>query len=166
MKIPLISTALVYWPSQEDVGHRLAVECVPSLSDTQGASYALSSIVVDLPKDTPITRRQLYTPARLDSPDQLRVVTYNILAEPFSNSDHARNVLYPYCDPAALHIDYRQCLIAHELLGYNADVLCLQEVGTRTYERYLLPAFRDKGYDGCFAQKSGMVGQIKGAYLK
>lgn len=118
---------------------------------------AISPVVMNTPPDTPITRRQLYTPSRLESRSQFRVVTYNTLAEPFSNTDYAKNVLYPYCDPTALHINYRQSLIVRELVGYNADVLCLQEVGTKMYQRYLRPALEDKGYEGTFVQKGGMV---------
>lgn len=157
--LPVVNNTWVYWPSASDVGHRLLVECIPCSADgrTGTASHIVSPVVADRPQVTPITQRHLYTPAHLANEDQFRVITYNILAEPFTNSTHARNVLYPYCDPVALSIGYRQSLIVHELLGYNGDVICLQEMGSRTYERYLLPALRDKGYDGCFFQKSGMV---------
>ncbi len=85
------------------------------------------------------------------------MVTYNTLAGLFTGEDYSRKVLYPYCDPTALDIKYRQGRIAHELIGYNADVLSLQEVGTTTFSKFLLPALRDKGYDGCYEQKSGQV---------
>jgi len=35
-------------------------------------------------------------------------------------------VLFNYCPPAALDFDYRSQLVLQELIGYNADVLCLQ----------------------------------------
>ena len=57
---------------------------------------------------------------------------------------YAHEILYPYCDPSALDIDYQQCLIVHELLGYNADILCLQEVDLKTFQRFMLPAMKDK----------------------
>lgn len=150
---------MVYWPSREDAGRRVTVECTPTAPNGPiGAPYTcISPVLTDMPTNTPITRRQLFTPTRLESEGQFRVVTYNTLAEPFSSSEYAQNTLYPYCDPSALHIHYRQSLIVHEVLGYNADVLCLQEVATRTFQRYLQPALRDKGYEGRFVQKSGMV---------
>ena len=156
---PLVNTTFVYWPSKDDMGHQLLVECLPSSTNgrTGTPSQIVSPVVTDPPQATPITHRHLYTPARLAANDQFRVITYNILAEPFTNSAYAHNVLYPYCDPSALHISYRQSQIVHELLGYNGDVICLQEMGSKTYERFLLPALRDKGYDGCFRQKSGVV---------
>lgn len=159
LKLPIAGNSLVYWSSQEDAGRRLVLECLPCslVGRAAPSQLALSPVITDMPRDTPITRRHVYTPTHLDSSAQFRVVTYNTLAEPFSSSEYAQNILYPYCDPSALHIHYRQSLIVHELLGYNADVICLQEVGTRTFQCYLYPALRDKGYDGCFTQKSGMV---------
>ncbi len=156
---PIVSTSMSYWPSPGDAGHKLIVQCTPSTPRGLSGSplTAISPVVMDTPPDTPITRRQLYTPSRLESKSQFRVVTYNTLAEPFSKTDFAKNVLYPYCDPTALHIHYRQALIGRELLGYNADVVCLQEVGTRMYQRYLQCAMEDKGYQGVFTEKGGKV---------
>ena len=58
----------------------------------------------------------------------MRVVTYNVLADPHATSTYAREVLYPYVHPSLLEEVYRQQLIAAELLSLDADVLCLQEV--------------------------------------
>ena len=40
---------------------------------------------------------------------------------------------------------YRRALALQELLGYNADVMCLQEVDERALDRYLLPLMRLQG---------------------
>ena len=120
----------------------------------------LSPSVTESPKVTPITKRHLLTPARLSQLDVFRMVTYNTLAGVFTSSDYAHNVLYPYCDPTALGIEYRQGLLVHELIGYNADILSLQEVGVATYNKFLLPAFKDKGYEGCYRRKSINVSQL------
>lgn len=58
----------------------------------------------------------------------MRVVSYNILADVYAQTELSKNVLYPYCAPYALQLDYRQNLIKKELAGYNADIICLQEV--------------------------------------
>lgn len=58
----------------------------------------------------------------------LRVVSYNILADIYAQTELSKTVLYPYCAPYALQLDYRQNLIKKELTGYNADIICLQEV--------------------------------------
>ena len=117
----------------------------------------MSPVVTSGPTVTPITRRHLLTPGRLAAPDEFRVVTYNTLAEPFTATTYAHEILYPYCDPSALDIDYRQSVIVHELLGYNADVICLQEVDLKSFQRFICPSMKDKGYEGYHQQKSGMV---------
>ena len=156
--LPTINNSFVYWPTEEDLGHRLLIECTPTSQDCSGTpTFAVSPVVTDGPGVNPITRRHLLTPGRLAAPEELRVVTYNTLAEPFTATAYAHEILYPYCDPSALDIDYRQCLIVHELLGYNADVICLQEVDLKTFHRFIQPALKDKGYEGYHQQKSGMV---------
>lgn len=58
----------------------------------------------------------------------VRVVSYNVLADVYAQTELSKTVLYPYCAPYALQLDYRQNLIKKELSGYNADIVCLQEV--------------------------------------
>lgn len=156
----ILSMSLAYWPSEQDSGHKLLVKCTPTSPDGSKIGEtvtAVSPVVAESPKVTPITRRHLLTPARLDQADMFRMVTYNTLAGVFTAEEYAQKRLYPYCDPTALDIEYRQGRLVHELLGYNADVLSLQEVGTATYKKFLLPALREKGYNGCHQQKSGSV---------
>ena len=46
-----------------------------------------------------------------------RVVSYNLLADTYSDSDFARDVLFPYCPPYALDMDYRRQLLLKEIIG-------------------------------------------------
>lgn len=69
----------------------------------------------------------MYTVKEAEWPS-VRVVTYNILADVYAQTELSKTVLYPYCAPYALQLDYRQNLIKKELAGYNADIICLQEV--------------------------------------
>lgn len=158
-----IATSYSYWPSDVDCGCKLLLKCTPiSTRGKKGSQVmALSEVVAQSPADTPITRRHLLTPARLAEADTFRVVSYNTLASIFTSSKYASESLYSYCDPGALPIEYRQGKIAHELVGYNADILSLQEVGTETYSSYFLPALRDKGYEGCHVEKSGSVSEYQ-----
>lgn len=48
---------------------------------------------------------------------RFRVLTYNILADLYCDSDYSREVLFPYCPPYALAIDYRKQLFLKEILG-------------------------------------------------
>ena len=58
---------------------------------------------------------------------RFRVVSYNILADLYADSEVSRTQLFPYCPPYALSIDYRKQLILKELLGefVKQSVLCL-----------------------------------------
>lgn len=71
--------------------------------------------------------RHMYTVKGTEWPT-VRVVSYNILADVYAQTELSKTVLYPYCAPYALQLDYRQNLIKKELAGYNADIICLQEV--------------------------------------
>jgi hypothetical protein len=90
--------------------------------------------------------------------DELRVMTYNILAEPFATSDQAYTTLYPYCDPSVLQSEYRIQRILAELVACDADVICLQECDLRTFECYLLPLLGKLGYEGHFTCKGSTEG--------
>jgi 2',5'-phosphodiesterase len=41
--------------------------------------------------------------------------------------------------------EYRRPLIAQELLGFHADVLCLQEVDEKAFATYFAPLLRHAG---------------------
>jgi mRNA deadenylase 3'-5' endonuclease subunit Ccr4 len=89
---------------------------------------------------------------------ELRVMTYNILAEPFATSEQAYTTLYPYCDQAVLQSEYRIQRILAEILAADADVICLQECDLRTFEAYLLPILGRRGYQGHFTCKGSTEG--------
>jgi len=46
-----------------------------------------------------------------------RVVTYNILADVYADSDFSRDYLFAHCPPEILSIDYRKQLLLKELVG-------------------------------------------------
>lgn len=88
-----------------------------------------------------------------------RAISYNLLADLYADRDHSRAVLFPYCPPYALAIDYRKQLFLKEIMGYNADIICLQEVDTRIYHHDLVPILSNLGFDSMFAAKGGTVAE-------
>ena len=108
------------------------------------------------PPSPAIARRHLETPSPLAA-GQFRVVSYNILADVYASTEYAARVLYPYCKREALDGEYRQARIVRELLGYHADVVCLQEVGARMYAEFLQPCLAQAGYEGRLQLKVGTV---------
>ncbi|CAN1157394.1 Carbon catabolite repressor protein 4 homolog 3 [Linum perenne] len=76
--------------------------------------------------------------------ERFTVVSYNILGErnSFNHPDLYLEVPSPY-----LNWDYRRKLICEELIGYDSDIICLQEV-----DRYfdLLKVMQKAGYEGSY----------------
>ena len=158
---PVVSTSFIYWTSEEDSGHSLVLECAPrNQRGEEGQSVMVASKnALSEFLNSPMSERHLLTPSHLAEPGQLRVVSYNILANVYATSERARNTLYPYCQASALDQDYRQCLIAREILGYHGDVVCLQEVGSKSFSQFLSPALHQWGYRGCFHAKAGKTAE-------
>lgn len=77
----------------------------------------------------------------------IRVVSYNILVDQFCNTEWPRQNLYWYTDPRHLSINYRIPLIAREIEGYNASVVCLQEVEGKVFAEELMPLLNRMGLD-------------------
>jgi 2',5'-phosphodiesterase len=73
----------------------------------------------------------------------IRVVSYNILADAYS---HTWGGLYPYLSRAAASADYRMQLALADVRGLSADIVCLQEVDTKWFERFWQPAMEHAGY--------------------
>jgi len=51
-----------------------------------------------------------------------RIITYNILADIYADSDFSRDYLFPHCPAEILSIDYRKQLLLKELTG--SYVIC------------------------------------------
>lgn len=98
--------------------------------------------------------KQKFTPTRLDG-SQFRVVSYNLLADYYADSDFSRKELFPYCPPFALAIDYRKQLFIREIIGYHADICCLQEVDSKVFEMDLKLCLGNDGMDGVLQKKGG-----------
>ena len=70
----------------------------------------------------------------------------------------AENLIsYLQCPPYALALDYRLKLLVSELLGYNSDIVTLQECDRKVFTRDLGPVLDRAGISGQFAKKGGQV---------
>lgn len=144
----------VYTPSNADVGLRLKLHCTPGNGQRFGPSRELESVcpVEAGPGTCTFDHRHLYTKKVTEDPC-IRTVSYNLLADTYAQTEFSRTVLYPYCAPYALELDYRQNLIQKELTGYNADLICLQEVDRAVFADSLVPALEAFGLEGVFRIK-------------
>ncbi|KAJ2953565.1 hypothetical protein O0L34_g1166 [Tuta absoluta] len=139
---------------------KLKLECIPENDTTTGpAVETISKNVVEAgPGRCPFEDRHVFTATKL-SGKSFRCMSYNILADLYCDSDYTRTVLHPYCPPYALHIDYRKQLILKELVGYNADIMCLQEVDRKIFNHCLQPVLEAEGMSGCFFNKGKEVAE-------
>ncbi|CAG9768941.1 unnamed protein product [Ceutorhynchus assimilis] len=145
----------IYQPQNTDINCYLKFVCVPRNDDSMaGPEFeAISSCVVQAsPGECPFERRHAFTKNKLKG-NEFRVVSYNILADLYCDSDYSRKELFPYCPPYALSIDYRKQLFLKEIIGYNADIVCLQEVDRKVFKYDLKPTLSHLGYESNFDLK-------------
>nr|XP_023022672.1 2',5'-phosphodiesterase 12 [Leptinotarsa decemlineata] len=155
-----VGNDFVYTPCNDDIGHYLKLSCIPRNEQSEGPSVETVSVCkVDAsPGQCPFEVRHQFTKERTKN-NEVRVVTYNILADLYCNSDYTRTVLHPYCPPYALEIDYRKQLILKEIIGYNADIICLQEVDRKVYKYDLQTVLEHLGYGSELSLKGGEVAE-------
>ncbi|KAJ8951873.1 hypothetical protein NQ318_019849 [Aromia moschata] len=155
-----VGSGYIFTPSNEDIGCYLKLRCLPRnhLSEGPAVETVSESPVEAGPGQCPFEIRHQFTQKKAEG-KEFRVVTYNILADLYCDSDYTREVLHPYCPAYALKIDYRKQLILKEVIGYNADLICLQEVDRKVYSHDLAPTLAHLGYDGDFTMKGGDVAE-------
>ncbi|GAX79217.1 hypothetical protein CEUSTIGMA_g6657.t1 [Chlamydomonas eustigma] len=100
-------------------------------------------------------------------PHRFKIVTYNILANKF-----AVGGMHAYCPDKYLEWGYRSKLIKEELLQYDGDIVCLQEVEDSVFRSELKPFFSALGFEGLFQPrqlpkpvKSPLAGPLDGAAM-
>lgn len=145
-------------PTNEDVGCLLKVVITPYLNDRRGEDVEVisSTLVSAGPGVCPFEHRHEHT-AVLAGEKSLRVISYNILADLYADGDFARKHLFPTCPSYAMDIDYRKQLLIKELLGYNGDLICMQEVDEKVFNYDLEPVLSHIGFEGHFDAKAGQV---------
>ncbi|XP_063706039.1 2',5'-phosphodiesterase 12 [Culicoides brevitarsis] len=149
-----IGTGFTYLATSADIGYKLKVVVVPKNAEREGpAAEAISKCEVQAdPGSCPFDTRHLFTQDRC-SGTKFRVVSYNLLADLYADSETAKKELFPYCPEYALNIDYRKQLFMKELIGYNADLMCTQETDDKIFDLDLKPVFANRGMDGTFQAK-------------
>ncbi len=80
-------------------------------------------------------------------PGKLRVVSYNILAQ-----SKLKGPKYAYCTGTQVNWQVRRNILLQELLSFQADVLCLQEVDH--FEDWWRPQLSRAGYDGVYQKRA------------
>lgn len=85
------------------------------------------------------------------TPEHIRVLSYNLLASLYASKE--KTYMYSYCKPEWLSKERRMPMLAAEILAYDADILCLQEVDYSVFTDFLRPMLYSKGYCGFYSNK-------------
>ncbi|XP_067686781.1 2',5'-phosphodiesterase 12-like [Haliotis asinina] len=162
-----VSDGITYTPTIGDIGFHLKIECIPRKGNRIGVKCeSISECEVSAgPGPCPFETRQLYTQQETET-GSFRVMTYNILADLYADSDFSRQQLFPYCPPYALAIDYRRQLLLKEITGYNADIICLQECDMKVFQHDLLPFLDNSGFAGWMKRKGTKVSEGSATFYR
>ncbi|KAK4879321.1 hypothetical protein RN001_007467 [Aquatica leii] len=156
----LVGKDFVYTPSNSDINSYLKLTCLPRNDQSVGPVIeTVSEVQIEAsPGYCPFETRHQFTKEKM-SGNQFRVVSYNILADLYTDSEFSRNTLFPYCPAYALNMDYRKQLILKELIGYNADIICLQELDKKVHLNDIEPVFNSLNYSSVLHLKGGIVAE-------
>ncbi|KAG2549144.1 carbon catabolite repressor protein 4 homolog 1-like isoform X2 [Panicum virgatum] len=153
-----------YTPSADDIGHALKFECVAVDSEKRSAVGPPTSIMTSrvIPAPTPTPRRliqvngdvlgHLDLDSQTSSLGTFTVLSYNILADAYATSD-----AYSYCPTWALSWTYRRQNLLREIIGYHADIICLQEVQLNHFEDFFAPELDKHGYQALYKKRTTEV---------
>ncbi|GFY50408.1 2',5'-phosphodiesterase 12 [Trichonephila inaurata madagascariensis] len=146
-----IHEGYMYIICTSDIGCFLKVVCSPKLNGRSGPDCSVESktVVEVVPNKFPFEERQEYTRTFCDNLS-MRCLSYNVLAKMYVEQQK-----YPYASEKARNTYYRKQLLLKELLGYKSDIICLQEVEDRVFERDLEPILNSNGYIGFYTKKGG-----------
>jgi mRNA deadenylase 3'-5' endonuclease subunit Ccr4 len=148
-----------YTPSEDDSGKELKIVIRPIRSDHGGygheEAYIFQEKIADkFPLNTNLENRPAWrAPRDTTNNSDLRVMTYNILADQNATSNINGVPFFPYVSPEILSRTRRLPLICHEILEYQPDVVCLQEVDELVFDTLLLPTLKHFGFQGYYSVK-------------
>ncbi|XP_010267941.1 PREDICTED: carbon catabolite repressor protein 4 homolog 1-like isoform X2 [Nelumbo nucifera] len=153
-----------YVPSMADHGYILRLEC--AAVDKRGNPLSPVNIILTDPVIVaPIPRPRFMIEIR--SPEEFKylslepkssiagtfsVLSYNILSDFYVNTE-----LHGYCPRWALTWEYRRENLLREIVGYEADILCLQEVQSDHFMNFFEPELKKRGYSVIYKKKKDQL---------
>jgi len=160
-----VGRSRTYTATADDIGHVLRFECVVVDLETRGTVGVPTSVMTSrvIPAPTPTPRRLIPVntadamghfdlDSRTSSFGTFTVLSYNILADTYATSD-----TYSYCPTWALSWAYRRQNLLREIIGYHADIICLQEVQNNHFEEFFAPELDKHGYQALYKKRTTEV---------
>lgn len=149
-----ISRERTYVPGPEDVGAILKFECTAydaaSPYPEIGKTFSIITARVR-PAPSPPKRIMVpMAPSQATAPKgKFTLLSYNLLADLYATAEQ-----FNYCPSWALAWPYRRLNLLKELLSYNADIMCLQEVQSNHFSDFLAPEMQKAGYTAIYKKKT------------
>jgi mRNA deadenylase 3'-5' endonuclease subunit Ccr4 len=145
-----------YTPCAQDIGKSVMIVVTPTRPDcaTRPEAYQFEHVIRERPSNAILDLRHDFCAVR-ETDAKLRVLSYNILADLNAFSAKDQISFYPYCDANFIRKERRLPLILFEILQYQADIVCLQEVDHGVFYGLLKPVLEYHGYEGFFTSKLG-----------
>lgn len=160
-----VGRSKTYTPTADDIGHVLKFECVVVDAETKlfvgHANTILTSRVIPAPSPSPRhlipvngadVMGHIEIDGRISSSGTFTVLSYNILSDAYATSE-----LYSYCPSWALSWPYRRQNLLREIVGYRADIVCLQEVQSDHFDEFFSPELDKHGYQALYKRKTNEV---------
>ncbi|XP_057548292.1 carbon catabolite repressor protein 4 homolog 1-like [Amaranthus tricolor] len=80
--------------------------------------------------------------------ENINILTYNILSDIYAYANK-----YPSCPQWALTWEYRRKNLLDEIMLYDADILCLQEVQSDHFKNFFKPELEKYGYSAVYKKR-------------
>jgi 2',5'-phosphodiesterase len=161
----MVCTTQRYVPVDQDIGCVLSCTCTLPLLDAPpapGARWEAATARAVTQQVLPRRDRgaALQRLAALGSPRRsagsVRIMSYNVLADAYA---HTWGRLYPYLQPQHSGPGYRLPAALHDVAAAGADVVCLQEVDVKWFDRFWLPQLTALGYTCSHTPKNSTAGE-------
>ncbi|PRQ44403.1 putative poly(A)-specific ribonuclease [Rosa chinensis] len=160
-----VGRSKTYTPTADDIGHVLKFECAVVDVETKVPVGPPNAILTSrvIPAPSPSPRRlvpvngvdvmgNIDSDGRISSSGTFTVLSYNILSDVYATSES-----YSYCPSWALSWPYRRQNLLREIVGYRADIVCLQEVQSDHFDEFFAPELDKHGYQALYKRKTNEV---------
>ena len=159
----LVETSHKFTPRPEHIGKKLSVVITPIREGYHGKcfkeAYQFEAPIEELPF-MPIVSpmRDEFTLVKRTAEERkstMRMMTYNILADLYVSRELDDDTqMFPHVEFKFMRKTRRMPMIVAEILAYDADIICLQEVDGLIYDTYFEPVMQAMGYDAFYSNKA------------